>query len=52
LRTKQIALKERKIARLGVKFTNILCAAFSYESFAQSFFVLTFRFELLLAKEY
>ncbi len=27
-----------------VNFTNILCTAFSYESFAQSFFVLTFLF--------
>jgi hypothetical protein len=34
----------------GVNFTNILRAAFSYESFARSFFYLHFRFELLLAK--
>jgi hypothetical protein len=26
----------------GLNFTNILRAAFSYESFAQSFFILTF----------
>jgi hypothetical protein len=39
------------VCRQGVNFTNILCTALSYESFTQSFFVLTFRFELF-AQEY
>ncbi len=31
------------LSRPGVDFTNILCAAFLYESFAQNFFVLRFK---------
>jgi hypothetical protein len=36
----------------GANFTNILRTAFTYKSFAQSIFVLTFGFELFLAQEY
>ncbi len=32
----------------GVNFTNILCAAFSYESFARSFFVLEVKVKLFI----
>ncbi len=35
-----------------VNFTNILRAAFSYESFVRSFLYLHFRFELFLAQVY
>ncbi len=33
---------------LGVNFTNILCAAFSYESFARSFFELEVKVKLFI----
>ncbi len=36
----------------GVNFTNILRAAFSYESFARSFFVLRFKVCTFLAQKY
>jgi hypothetical protein len=43
--TKKI-LKKKK--RVGVNFTNILRAAFSYESFARSFFVLEVKVKLFI----
>ncbi len=42
LRTKQIALKERKIARLSVNFTNIYARLFRTKVLRKAFFVPTF----------
>jgi hypothetical protein len=45
--------KTLQFVNLGVNFTNILRAAFSYKSFTRSLFVLLhFRFVLFLAQEY
>ncbi len=43
---------EEIICTTGVNFTNIIRAAFSYESFAQSFFVLIFKVCTFLAQKY
>ncbi len=37
-----------KMLRLAINFTNIIRAAFSYESFARSFFVLRFVLRFVL----
>ncbi len=49
VRQKKKKQKKRKSRRSSrVNFTNILCAAFSYESFVQSFFVLAVKVKLVI----
>ncbi len=43
LKSQRLTLNEQTVRRLVVNFTNNLHAAFMYESFARTFFVLTIQ---------